>query len=48
MKENDVVLKANNGQSPVSVVNFQSGIYRIAFQKEGKRAIFQKFIVTKF
>jgi hypothetical protein len=47
MKENDVVFEANNGQSPLSVSNFPSGIYRIAFQKEGKRTVYQNFSVVK-
>jgi hypothetical protein len=40
--------EADNVQSPISVVNFQSGVYRIEIKQVGKRSIFQKFIVTKF
>jgi Secretion system C-terminal sorting domain len=42
-----VVLEARNGQSPLSVSNFPSGLYRIAFQKAGKRTIYQNFSVVK-
>jgi Secretion system C-terminal sorting domain len=42
-----IVLEAVNGQSPLIVSEFPSGLYRIAFQKEGKRTVYQNFSVVK-
>jgi rRNA-processing protein FCF1 len=42
-----LIFEVNNVQSPISVASLESGLYNIKIQQTGKRAIFQKIIVTK-